>query len=480
MPKQKKTKNQLPSTIRKMLVLLQKMFTLNIGTLLFGALFLYIIFSAIVYLTSTHYTTYQVISGPLSRNETYTGLVLREDSIVTADTGGYITYYAREGNKIHANGTVYSISQTQTVQNVAELSQEDLSKIRQQMSNFSHGFSLSNFNDTYSFKYELEGNILQYAGAAYNTDSLTDSTQFGEEETGETSSDNVQASTVSYGSQNIHQAASDGIILYSMDGYEGKTVDTLTSADFDQNAYQKVNLKTDEAVESGQEVYTIITDEAWSLIIPLTERQASDLADRTSIKVKFLKDGISQMGDIEVIEIDGSTYGKLDFNKGLIRYASDRFLDIELVTNIQSGLKIPLSAIVSKDFYVIPSEYATMGGDSNQLGFLKQTDGGSSTEFVSPTIYGFKDDCYYVEKSSFSQGDVLSLPDSADQYVIGETGALEGVFCINQGYPVFRMISILDQNDEFAIVETGTSYGLSQYDYIVQDGSQVREDDLVQ
>src|SRR5699024_3385225 len=120
---------------------------------------------------------------------------------------------------------------------------------------------LSNFNDTYSFKYELEGNILQYAGVAYNTDSLTDSTQSGEEETGETSSDNVQASRVSYGSQNIHQAASDGIILYSMDGYEGKTVDTLTSADFDQNAYQKVNLKTDEAVESGQEVYTIITDE---------------------------------------------------------------------------------------------------------------------------------------------------------------------------------------------------------------------------
>ena len=88
MPKQKKTKNQLPSTIRKMLVLLQKMFTLNIGTLLFGALFFYILFSVPLYIwTSTHYTTYQVISGPLSRNETYTGLVLREDSIVTADTG---------------------------------------------------------------------------------------------------------------------------------------------------------------------------------------------------------------------------------------------------------------------------------------------------------------------------------------------------------------------------------------------------------
>ena len=84
------------------------------------------------------------------------------------------------------------------------------------MLSFSKGFNPSNFNNTYSFKYELEGSILQYAG--------------GDEES---------SSVVSVGNQNVFRADSDGIVLYSMDGYEGKTVDTLTAADFDQNAYHE-------------------------------------------------------------------------------------------------------------------------------------------------------------------------------------------------------------------------------------------------
>ena len=42
------------------------------------------------------------------------------------------------------------------------------------------------------------------------------------------------------------------------------------------------------------------------------------------------------------MEIDGAKYGKIDFNKGLIRYASDRFLEIELVTNNVTGFKDPV------------------------------------------------------------------------------------------------------------------------------------------
>lgn len=472
MPKNKKQKAQLPTTVGKFLDLLRRTFTLNIGTVLFGVLFLYMLFSAIVYLTTTHYTTYQVISGPLSRNETYTGLALREETVVTSGQDGYITYYAREGSKINATGTVYGISPNQTVTDVRPLNQEDLSKIRRQMSNFSNRFSLGNFNDTYSFKYELEGNILQYA-TSITTPSADASNDKEEEETF-----TVQPSTGVLGSQALCSAPADGIVRYSKDGYEDKTIDNLTTEDFDQNSYQKKDLKTQESIKSGEEVYSIITDERWSLIIPLSERQAAKLADRTSLKVNFLKDGISQMGDFEMVEIDGGIYGKLDFNKGLIRYSSDRFLDIELVTNSQSGLKIPLSSIVSKDFYVIPEEYATFGGNSNNIGFLRQKDS-NSTEFISPTIYGLKDGNYYVEKASFDDGDILIQSESSSRYTIGETDVLEGVFSTNKGYPVFRSIVILDQNEEFAIVEKGTAYGLARYDFIVQDASKVKEEDIV-
>lgn len=60
---------------------------LNIGTMLFGALFLYMLFSVVLYLTSSNIESYLVIAGPLSRNETYTGLAIRTEKVYKAETG---------------------------------------------------------------------------------------------------------------------------------------------------------------------------------------------------------------------------------------------------------------------------------------------------------------------------------------------------------------------------------------------------------
>ena len=436
---------------------IRKLFSMNIGTMLFGMLFIYMAFSAILYLTSPKIESYQVIAGPLSRNETYTGLAIREESVHQAETSGYITYYAREGSKINADGVVYGISSTKTSDSQTELSTDELSSIRNQMLNFSKGFNSSNFNSTYSFKYEMEGNILQYAGVTGNsTSDQNDST----------------SSVVSYGNQTINKADSDGIVLYSKDGYEGRTVDSLTTEDFDQNSYHETDLKTQGSVNTGDSLYTLITDEKWSLVLPLSEKQAAKLADRTAVRVKFLKDDKTQSGDFSIIEIDGAKYGKIDFNKGLIRYASDRFLEIELVTNTVTGLKVPLSSIVTKEFYIIPSKYATTNTDSQETGFMVQSNGKNNT-FVTSTIYaqeeqsGSKDDgetsyLYYVDKKDFKEGDVIISQKDQSKFVVSDIGVLEGVYCINQGYAVFRRIEILDQNEEYAIVSKATSYGLVQ------------------
>ena len=214
------------------------------------------------------------------------------------------------------------------------------------MQSFSKGFDPSKFNSAYSFKYQLNGSILQYASDSSGASSASTTSEDGEEAT---------VTTIVSSDPNIRRAQTDGIILYSTDGYETKTVDNVTAADFDQNSYQETDLKTDGQIKAGDDIYTIITDERWSLLIPLSEKQAANLKERTSIRVKFLKDDLTQTGDFSIMEIDGAKYGKIDFNKGLIRYASDRFLEIELVTNNVTGLKIPLSSIVTKEFYAIPS-----------------------------------------------------------------------------------------------------------------------------
>ncbi len=489
--------NKNSTKMPRILARIRKIVGLNIGTVMFGVLFLYMVFSAVLYLTSGHIESYQVTSGPLSRNETYTGLAIREETVNKADSGGYVTYYAREGSKVNATGAVYGLSASKTAEATVELTSEQMMKIRNDMLSFSKGFSPSKFNNTYSFKYELEGNILQYAQSA---DDLSAAPLTSDEivENENSNAVSMVSNAITLGNQTISKAQSDGIILYSKDNYEGKTVANVTAEDFDQNSYHETDLKTNRPVKAGDDIYTIITDERWSLLIPLSEKQAVKLNDRTSIRVKFLKDGMTQSGDFSIIEIDGGKYGKIDFNKGLIRYASDRFLDIELVTNTVSGLKIPLSSIVTKEFYTIPSTVATTDEDTHEIGFMvqdKNKSGEDVTTFKNTTIYASVEVpkkssmnkqteeetvyTYYVDKSAFKEGDAIIVPNSGEKYIVGDSQSLEGVYCINKGYAVFRRIEILDQNEEYAIVSKNTDYGLARYDHIVKDADEVKEEDIL-
>lgn len=472
---------------------IKNIFGLNIGTMLFGVLLLYMIFSAILYLTSDKVESYQVILGPLSRNETYTGLAIREESVYKADSDGYITYYAKEGNKINANGVVYGIGGSKASDNKTELTPEEMADIRNDMMSFSRSFNSSKFNNTYSFKYNLEGNILQYAGSS-------------------------ESGVTTLGGQKITKTDRDGIVLYSMDGYEDKSASTLTAADFDQNAYHETDLKNDGTIQSGDPVYTLITDERWSLLIPLSSKQEAKLEDRTAVRVKFLKDDMTQSGDFSIMEIDGQKYGKIDFNKGLIRYASDRFLEIELVTNTVTGLKIPLSAIVTKEAYKIPEKYLTTDPKTQKTGLMiegSDKNGNTTSSFVPVDIYAKTEDeeamkaaqkraeekksaegtesdaesaeaaviptqyLYFIDKKGFYEGDVAVCPDDQSRLTIKDIGVLEGVYCINQGYAVFRHIELLDQNEEYAIVSKNTVYGLSRYDHIVRNADKVSEQEIL-
>ena len=182
---------------------------------MFGILFLYLLIIGVRYLTSSHIDSYQVTSGPLSSNEIYTGLVICEEKVVSADSSGYITYYAREGNKINANGIVFGLSTSQSAQGTQILSPDDLARIRVQMSSFSNEFDPSNFNATYSFKYELAGNILNYAGENASgedtSEEESEEDEYSDSTEEESTQDSTSATSVAVG-QTLSRSSSDGIV----------------------------------------------------------------------------------------------------------------------------------------------------------------------------------------------------------------------------------------------------------------------------
>ena len=166
----------------------------------------------------------------------------------------------------------------------------------------------------------------------------------------------------------------------------------------------------------------------------------------------------------------------------MIRYASERFIDVELLLTKQEGLKIPNRSIVEKSFFVVPQSYFTKGGNSNSLGLLIDThdDSGQKVQkFIATDIYYSTDECYYVSEDELSRGTIVIDPAGGDRFVISDSEMLKGVYNINKGYAVFRMIDILYQNEEYSIIARGTRYGLSQYDHIALDGSIITENEVL-
>ena len=165
----------------------------------------------------------------------------------------------------------------------------------------------------------------------------------------------------------------------------------------------------------------------------------------------------------------------------MIRYLNERYVDIELVLNSKTGLKIPNSAITSKEFFKIPISCFTKGAESDDPCLLiKADENEGGVKLVTPTIYCETEDYYYVDEQDVSAGDVIVLNDTSSTYVIGtDKESLVGVYNINKGYAVFKQINIISQNDDYAIVDTKTAYGISLYDHIALNGDSVHENDII-
>lgn len=494
-------KKKFSGTVKNFFTSIGKLLTFNISTIMFGALLLYMIITVVLYATSSHVTTYQVTTGPLTKNPVCTALALRSEEVITAENSGYIEYYATEGMQVRKDGSVYSISNEQQENTSVALSDEQMEEVRSSAEQFSYAYNSNNFYDTYSYKYQVRGTILQAAKAETSQatqtseDSQTASSEEGEN-TDSVAGSAVTGNSISIGNQDVYTAPEAGIVVYSTDGYENKTADSLVEEDFNQMAYQKENLITGNEIQTGDSVYKLITSENWTLMVPLTDQMAAALAGRESIQVKFVKDGESQNGSLSIVNIGSQKVAKIELINGMTRYAGDRFLEVELVINTQSGLKIPVSSIVEKEFYTVPLDFLTQGDNGNTQGFLKQIGSGdsSSSEFIDATIYRQVDaqgneitentqdtsgGLCYVDKDTLNEGDILIKPDSGETFTVGQVDNLQGAYNINQGYAVFRQIKILDQNEEYCIVEEGTSYGLRAFDYIARDGSTVSEEEIL-
>lgn len=451
----------------------RKPFHLNIGFITFGIIFVYIAFYVYSYFTSTHTSVYEVVQGTIAINNSYTGLALRSEEIFPTDRAGSINYYVKDASKVGAGNLVYSVDTdgyiakqiNQAGQDATTLSQEDLTDIQNRISEYEKSYSLKTFYDIYTFKNDLNSRISE-ALSIEALDSISDEV------------------TMAESNATFHKgtATRDGVVVYYTDGYEGVTTENFTEEMFEESGYQKVNLKDRPSVESGDAAYKMITSEKWNLVIPITNDTKHLLRDSSTVRVKFKKDSSILRIPFELVEKGDKFYIILSLHNSMVRFATDRFVELELLFEEETGLKIPNSSIAAKDFFTLPMEYFQKGGNSGREGVMRRrTDknGNSVEEFVVPEIYFATEYEYYVDGENFAEGDVILKPNSSETYTVRDTAKLEGIYSINKGYAVFKQIDIIYQNNEYSIIRSGTDYGISLYDHIALDGSAVTENALI-
>ena len=284
---------------------------------------------------------------------------------------------------------------------------------------------------------------------------------------------------------NFCYAPTTGIVAYWTDGYENLTVEGVTQEVFDNKNYEKKQMLGNELMAVGDPVYKLSTEENWSVVIPIDAERGAEIQQEDYVKVRFLKNQYESWGQAKLFTgSDGNTFLSLTFTNSMVTFVSDRFLDIELILNDETGLKIPNSSIVEKEFFLIDEDFVTTNENTGTQGVIRQCyrdNGDISSEFVETGAYSYDENegVYYMDTSVLKAGDVLYKTDSQETYTVSKRATLIGVYNVNKGYADFKQINILYQNDEYSIVKANTTYGLNVYDYIVLDGSSVSDDQII-
>jgi len=475
-------------------------FKVKVYVLCILVIFIYLVVCVGIYLSAKHVTGYEVIEGTLAVSNRYTGVALRDETVIDSGTAGYVNYFASEGEKVAFNEVVCCVDETGALReyllknsgdNNNILSDKDLSELKNQMINYSSEYDKKDFYSTYDFKYSLKGDILKFSNRKIRN-----------------SLEEIKAQS------NLVipvSSPSTGIVLYTIDGYERAKAEDVDASWFDRSEYEKKKtiLENNAIVNPGDVLFKLVDNENWSLVIQVEPERYDEILAEEYVKVRFYKNQYESWAKIDPVEgKDDGKYLKLSFTNSMISFVGDRFVDVQLLINAEKGLKIPNTAITQKQFYIIPYEFIIEGGMNSRDGIMvrKTTEDGKPTVlFVETHIYAKKkkyeilglekdtpeyysakqldsqidNDCAYIDGSGLELNDIIVMNDSQNTYSLSQSGTLTGVYNINRGYAEFRIISILSANEEYSIVSSETTYGLLVHDYIALDADSVDTDEFV-
>ena len=448
---------------------------LNAGTIIIFAFCVYILINIFIFLHRPHLTIYEVQQLPMASNTKAEAVIIRNETPVKTGIAGYVNYYMRNGQRVAKGETIYSIDESRQIYNLISeqdlkytFSKDDISQIKECIFDYQESYDSSDFESVYSLRDDLTATVNNISDT-YLLENLNQ----------------ILVNKEYSGSLTVHQSEQPGLISYFTDTLDGLTVEGVTKATFDRKNYRSANLFDANLKEQGSTIYKILADEKWDIVLNLTEEQYNKISSQTMLSFTIEEDNLKLTKPVVFMHVGDSYLARITLNQYMVRYINKRFLTIALDIDNKTGLKIPKSAIVQKQFYMVPNEYFVRGGDNpgSEWGInVLKIDEKTKERYYSfcPTEIYYEDENYkYIDINTVTYNTAIYNDDTQETFPMTLEGTLTGVYNINKGFALFRRIEMLQDGKDFCVVEAGVPYSISEHDHIAKDSSTITESQTI-
>ncbi|MBC7958548.1 MAG: hypothetical protein H7X94_01665 [Vallitaleaceae bacterium] len=461
---------------------------ISVGLGVYFLIFAYLIFIVLSFSFSekTNYTMAE--PGLIIESETFSGMIIKNEIVVTSNASGDIHYFIPEGEKVKKGTLVSCVDQNgifdsalKALQNSGIQALTSIADNNQYLQLQLKAYVLNQNNSTFQTTYQTKDYLLKTVTGLNKTIEVNDENAL-VQMVNSLSGDGKELALDS----GFYYAPKSGVVSYNFDGFENVNLENFTFDYLNEQVVQNDVSEVKSTLNGGQ-LYKIVDNYNWYIIAEINDICEKFLQDKNNVEIYIpSKNQLVKANISEIINQEAKTYVILKFDRYLNDFLGDRFLDFTINYFDIQGIKIPLSSVVSKEFLKIPIE--ALEEDARELIVKKKVIdedaiGGESLNSIPIEKYYLKEDFAYIPiTEQLKVGDSLNyiLEDGTNiAFPITETEKLEGVYVINKGYADFRFIETLSFNEDYKIIKDTTDYGVNKFDRIATDASLLEENQII-
>jgi hypothetical protein len=439
--------------------------------------------------------------GTVDVPETITAIIIRDERVSYAPRDGQIVFAVSEFERVQSGMLIASIQDSAAVEGINQdvqaldhramqqlgalrIDQNDPgiirvdNHIRGQVSNRSHAFTSLNFTDLFILR-----DNLTHAIDNRNQLIISGSIQAG----GDYYIRQQEELRIRLGlhSTNMY-ARNGGIMTPVLDNLEN----IFTVADMDSLTREQLNFTPDpfplfpaRDLKMNDPAFKIVGN-VWYIAAYIPNEMIRGFAanQMRNIYVENPTTGSFELMNLRVHSvIQGTRDSRVIFRstRYVIDFMHQRNVNIRITQEVETGLKIPNTAVASRQFHVVPLVFIHGVIENTVLRYAGE-------ERVSvPVIisdWGTTHVLIPTDTVGLAAGDVLS-DGRGGRHTLSEIRTIQGVYWANNGYARFREIFtddlILDRGGTTLLCPIRNRGSIREFDSIVVDASLVKEGDII-